>query len=577
MSTRLLSYLACCLLAVTSALAFEPLDRFKPKEPKPLTKDQEENPENKPSASVTKNSQPGNAQVNLKLRGLIFIGSKPQIRSSGVKAMEGVVVEGVPMLDNSGFTQRIQKFLGQPISMDLVNAIAAETTQYYKEHDHPVVSVVAPPQDVTNGVMQLLVNEARLGEVHVAGNRWFKSSLFHTHLKPGGPIVMSQLEADTAFYGRNPFRTVTAEMAPGKYSGETDVMLHVQDKFPLRVFSGYNNEGVKSTGENQFFFGFNYGNLFGLGQELSYQFTASSDFDQLLSHSATWTVPLPWHDLFQITGTYSESRPKAEDNAPELRGTTWEIGPRYIITLPQTSRFSQELKLGYDFKYTDNNLQFGGTQVFDTPIDISQFSLSYSANLKDNWGATGFNATAYWSPGGMGSNNDNDAFEAARQDSKANYFYAVFGLDRVTKLPLGLTWSLTAKGQLSNGNLQATEQFLLGGESTVRGYPELIAAGDQGILVRNEIFSPSFSLGRLVGIKHRNDQLQFLIFHDYGLASIYQPLPGEDKNTQLQSAGIGARWQVRQNLSAYFDYGWQIDDLGLKDKSRAHFGVTASF
>jgi hemolysin activation/secretion protein len=333
---------------------------------------------------------------------------------------------------------------------------------------------------------------------------------------------------------------------------------------------------VKSTGENQFFVGFNYGNLFGLGQELSYQFTASSDFDQLLSHSATWTVPLPWHDIFQITGVYSDSRPKAEDNAPQLKGTTWEIGPRYIITLPQTVRFTQELKLGYDFKYTDNNLQFGGAQVFDTPIDISEFSIAYSANLKDAWGATGFYATAYWSPGGMGSHNNDESFEAARQDSKANYFYAVFGLDRVTKLPLGLSWSLSAKGQLANGNLQATEQFLLGGESTVRGYPELIAAGDQGILVRNEIYSPAFSLSKLAGFKSAYDQFQLLIFYDYGLTAIHDPLPGEEKSTQLSSFGVGARWQVRQNLSAYFDYGWQIDHID-SDHSRAHVGVTASF
>jgi len=559
-------------IAATCVSAIEPLDRFKPKEPTPLTKDQQENP----SASVTKAPQSNNAQVMLKLRGLIFVGNKLQVRANGIRAMDGVAVEGVPMLDTPGFTQRAQKFVGQPVNMDLINAIAAETAKFYREHDHPVVSVIAPPQDVTNGVVQLLVTEAKLGEVRVAGNRWFKSRLFHTRLKSGGPIIMSQLEADTAFYGRNPFRSVTAEMSPGKNSGETDLTLRVQDKFPLRVFAGYNNEGVKSTGEDQFFFGFNYGNLFGLGQELSYQFTASSDFDQLLSHSATWTVPLPWHDIFQVSATYSNSRPKAEDNAPQLKGATWEISPRYIITLPQTAWFSQELKLGYDFKYTDNNLQFGGEQVFDTPIDISQFSIAYHANLKDNWGATGFSTAAYWSPGGMGSNNNDDAFKAARQDSKANYFYATFGLDRMTKLPFGLSWSLTAKGQLSNGNLQATEQFLLGGEGTVRGYPELIAAGDEGILVRNEIYSPSFSLSKLVGLKQAHDQFQFLIFYDYGLTAVYDPLPGEDKTTQLSSFGVGARWQIRQNLSAYFDYGWQIDHLD-SDHSRAHVGVTASF
>ena len=562
------------LLLTAPLLALEPLDRFKPKEPTPLPKEQEAKSDKPTKPTAT--PPPSNAQVTLKLRGLIFIGSKVQLRTSGVKAMDGVSVEGVPMLNTSAFTQRIQQFLGQQVDLDLVNAVAAETAKFYKEHDHPVVSVVAPEQDVTNGVVQFLVTEAKVGEVRVAGNKHFKSSLFTTHTKPGDPIIMSELEADTAFYGRNPFRSVTAEMAPGQNSGETDITLRVQDKFPLRVFAGYNNQGVKSTGENEVFFGANYGNLFGLGQELSYQFTADTSFEQLLSHSATWTAPLPWHHIFQTTFTYSTSQPKSDDGAPQLKGKTWEISPRYIIPLPGSKNFTHELTIGYDFKYTDNNLQFGGEQVFDTPVDISEFSLAYNANLKDKWGATGFHVTAFWSPGGMGNHNNDDAFHAARQDSSADYFYAVMGMDRVTKLPLGCTWSLSVKGQLSNGNLQATEQFLLGGQNTVRGYPELVAAGDQGILVRNEIYSPGFSLAKLIGIKQGGDQLQFLVFYDYGLASIKHPLVGEDKSTQLSSYGVGVRWQIRQNLSAYFDYGWEINRIG-NDHSRATVGVTASF
>ena len=558
---------------VPLVVAQEKLDRFLPKQPTPLAKQEASTTEVKSSAA----RKPGDAQVNLKLRGLIFIGSKPQLRTGGVKAVDGVSVEGVPMLNSSAFTQRIQKFIGQPVSLDLINAIAADTAKFYKEHDHPVVSVIAPQQDVTNGVVQLLVSEAKLGEVRITGNHWFKSSLFKTRLKPGDPIVMSRLEADTAFYGRNPFRSVTAELAPGKNSGETDITLRVQDKFPLRAFVGYDNSGVRSTGENRFFTGFNYGNLFSLGDELSYQFSASDDFKQLLAHSATWTVPLPWHDIFQLSGVYSESNPKTLETGPQLKGTSWQVGAHYIITLAPIKKFTHELTIGYDFKFTDNNLQFGGEQVFDTPVDISQFSIAYSAALPDKIGRTSLSLAGFWSPGGMGSNNNDKAFEASRKGSKADYFYATMGLDRITKLPLGCTWALSAKGQLSNGNLQATEQFLLGGQSTVRGYDELVANGDQGILVRNEIYSPSVSIGKHVGLKQLNDQFQLLAFYDYGLTSVKEPLPGEDKRTQLSSYGVGARWQVRDNLSVHFDYGWQIDDIGQKDHSRAHIGVTASF
>lgn len=561
-------------LSATLAHAAEPLDRFAPKEPEPMAKKKEGKPEPKPSAAKAKR---GNEQAGIKLRGLVFVATKPQLRTGGVKAMDGVRIEGVPLIDRADFIQRMKNFIGQALSLDLVNAIALETARYFREHDHPVVSVVAPKQEITSGVVQFLVTEARLGTVRLTGNHHFRSDLFKVGLHPDDPILMNQLDADTSFYNRNPFRSVTAELSPGKHPGETDVTLDVKDKFPLRVFAGYDNSGVKSTGENKLFTGFNYGNVFGIGDEFSYQYSSSADFQQLLAHSASWTVPLPWHHIFQISGTYSESKPKTAAGAPQLNGTTWQLGAHYIIPLPPVHKFTHELNIGYDFKYTDNNLQFGGTQVFDTPIDISQFSIAYSAALPDKLGRTSLSIAGIWSPGGMGSNNNDAAFGMARSGSKANYFYATLALDRITRLPFGCSWSLNVKGQLASGNLQATEQFLLGGESTVRGYDELAAAGDQGILMRNEIYAPSFSAGRLVGCKKAQDQFQFLVFHDIGYTEVKHPLIGERKGTTLQSAGVGARWQIKDNLSAHFDYGWQIDDIGLKDKSRAHVGVTLSY
>lgn len=556
------------------AVAQEPLDRFKPQEPAPLAKEKKADSETEPTFSPRRGKVKGSTQ----LRGLIFVGDKSQVRTKGAKRQSGIDAAGVPMLDNPEFAKRMEKFLGQPITIDLVNAIGLEAATYFKEHDRPVVSVVPPRQDVTNGVVQLVVTEAHLGTVHVVGNRWFKTDLFRVNLRPGDEILMSQLDADTSFYERNPFRKVSAELSPGKESGSTDVTLRVEDKFPLRAYAGYDNSGVKDTGENRLFTGFNYGNLFGLGQELSYQFTTDVNFEHLFAHSATYTIPLPWHHILQFSGTYSESRPKL-DTGFDLHGTSWEVGGKYIIPLPEIGHYTQELSLGYDFKSTDNNLQFGGEQVFDTPVELSEFSLAYSSALPDRFGRTSLNVTGYWSPGGMSGLNTNEAFEVGRQGAKANYVYADLEIDRVTQLPFGLSWSLALKGQLASGNLQGIDQFLLGGESTVRGYPELIAAGDRGLLIRNEIYSPSFSIGRLLHSDKWKDEFQFLVFQDYGITAVAHPLPQEDRTTALASVGVGARWQVRDNLTFYADYGWQLLDTDLSNgtHSRLSIGATISF
>lgn len=521
---------------------------------------------------------PDDPTASLKARGIVFVSAIPQLRSGGIGAFDGVRIEGVAMLDNDAFRARIAPYLGKPVSMLLVQAISQETINYYTEQDRPVMRVTAPEQDVTSGVIQFLVTEGHVGGVQVEGNRWFKSNLFTTRLQAGDPILKSRLDADVAWLNRNPFRRVNAELAPGKEGGTTDITLRVQDKLPLRVYAGYEDSGVESTGENRVFGGFNWGNVFGLGHQMGYQFTTSTEgVDVLQAHSLNYSIALPWRHELSFLGTYALSNPQIGDDF-DLEGETWQISARYLIPLPSIKKYDHELTLGYDFKSSNNNLQFGGLEVFDTPVEISQFSLAYSGSLPDKLGKTTLSAAGFWSPGDMSTHNDDESFDAARTGSESDYFYATLGLDRITRLPLGLTWSLSAKGQIANGNLQATEQFLLGGYATVRGYDELIASGDSGLLVRNEIYAPPFSIGKLVGTPKLNDRLQFLAFHDYGYAEVSDTLVGEEGSRSLQSAGLGLRWQIRENVSFRFEYGWQIEDLGYGEQGgRAHMGVMVSF
>lgn len=560
------------LLAAASAPAQQLLDRFKPREPAPQAAPEEPS---SPSG-VTTGPVKSDAGDGPPLQALVFLGNASQIKPDGVTPTAKVEIRDVPILAGDDFPKRMEAFLGQPLSLDLINAMANETARYFAEHDHPIVSVVAPEQDVTEGVIQFVVTEARIGEVRVEGNKHFDSDLFTTRLKPGEWVVMSTLDADTAFYGRNPFHSVTAELSPGAESGETDITLRVQDQFPLRVYAGYEDSGVPSTGEDRLYAGFNWGNVLGLDHQLSYQYTTDTEFDRLRAHSATYTIPLPWKHLLTISGTYAQSDPDL-GAAFDMSGETWEVSARYTIPLRKIGRLNHEANIGYDFKSTDNNLQFGGLEVFDNAVEISQFSAGYSASLPDKLGRTSMALRGVYSPGGMSSHNDDEAFDAARIGSDSEYWYGTLGIDRVTRLPFDFTWAASANGQIADGNLQSTEQFLLGGYATVRGYDELSASGDSGFFIRNEIYTPALPLLRTAGIDRFTDRIQLLAFHDIGTASVADPLEGEDDNLQLQSFGVGLRWQFEKNVSLRFDYGWQINDIGLSDDSRAHLGVTVSY
>ncbi|MBP6785000.1 MAG: ShlB/FhaC/HecB family hemolysin secretion/activation protein [Verrucomicrobiales bacterium] len=552
------------------------LDRFKPRElPSPLTTaTPDESPDAADETSPTAN--PAEEATGISLRGIVLLNSPDGFNPDGGPSVDGVVSDALPLVNNDKFRASLTPFIGRPLTFSMVQSIAFDIARWYNDHDLPVVSVIAPEQDITNGVVHFVVTEAHLGKVEIVGNRWFKSELFTPRIEPGDPIILSTLEADAAFLSRNPFHSVMMSMEPGADTGETDVSLIVNDKFPFRVFAGYEDSGVQSTGEHRLYGGFNWGNVGGLDHQLNYQYLTDTDFERVMAHSAVYTVPLPWRHLLTFTGTYAESEPVL-GGLFDLSGESWQLGSRYIIPLRKLGKIKHEVAIGYDFKFTNNNLLFGGVQVFDTPVEVSQFSLGYLASLPDRWGSTTFSANGFWSPGGMGSHNNDVDFNAARVGSDSDYVYATLGLDRITRLPFDFTLATSANGQLSAGNLQATEQFLLGGYSTVRGYDELVATGDRGFLLRNEIYTRAISLLQLAGLKSVNDQLQFLAFYDFGVAELADPLPGEGKNIELQSAGLGLRWQIATNASIRFDYGWQLEDIGLPDSSRAHVGVTVSY
>ena len=122
-----------------------------------------------------------------------------------------------------------------------------------------------------------------------------------------GPATKSaadELTSDLNWINRNPFLQSNILMAPGGAPGTTDLMLRTQDRFPLRVYAGFENSGNQFTGDERILTGFNYGNLFGLGQQLSYQFTSGEDVNKFtrtfrhLRHPAA--VETPAHFLRQL-------------------------------------------------------------------------------------------------------------------------------------------------------------------------------------------------------------------------------------------------------------------------------------
>ncbi|NUN93766.1 MAG: ShlB/FhaC/HecB family hemolysin secretion/activation protein [Verrucomicrobiae bacterium] len=550
-------------------------DRLKPKEPEAKPGGVAE-----PSEKSVPLSSDAEKPLVAALRGIIFVASPTEVIKGGAPPFEGIRAGKLPLIEKDSFQQAMRPYLGRPVSRATLNAMVREVIRHYRRCDRPVVDVIVPEQDITNGVVQFVVIEGRVGAVRVEENRWFSSKRIaeQVRLRPGDPISQRALEGDVDWLNANPFRTVDAVFTPGQERGRTDVVIKAKDRFPARFYTGYEDTGNDLTGDERWLAGFNWGDAFGLDQQLNYQFTTASDFKKLVGHSGSWIIPLPWRHRLTFFGSRADTR---GDVAPPLNieGFSWQASARYAAPLPAPGWLKHELSAGFDFKQSNNNLEFGGAQVFGTTTDVDQFVFDYTATARDAYGTTSLSGQFVYSPGGWTSRNDDRHFALARNNALAEYRYGKVGIERVTRLPWDFSWMAKGSLQVAHRNLLASEQIGVGGSGSVRGYDEREANGDEGYLVSTEIRTPPVSLGALVGLEKAVDQLQFLGFFDYGVAENRILLPGEDPHVQLAGTGPGLRYTISPWLSVRFDYGWQLYDTGLNPRynSRGHLGVIIAY
>jgi hemolysin activation/secretion protein len=515
------------------------------------------------------------------LKGVVLLADPKEVRPLGVSSPNTVVPGRVTLARRADFNNVIEPFLGKPVTMKSLAELTRGIVGFYRDHDRPVVNVYVPQQSITTGFVQVVVLESRLERVDATGEHWFsKKWLLHeVTLRPDEPISAREMRENLAWINRNPFLQSDFLLAPGDVPGTTDLLLRTQDRFPLRVYAGYENSGNQYTGEDRVLAGFNYGNLFGVGQQFSYQFTTSPDYNQFYAHAATYVIPLPWRHVLTFFGDYSSTHADLGSGL-DSGGVNWQISGRYEIPLPSTAQFTESMNAGFDFKRSNNTLAFNVVSLFSTDTDVDQFVAGYQGNYVDGWGNTSFSANGYLSPGGLTTDNHDAQFVTQRAGARANYIYGQVALNRVTRLPMDFTWSVRGLLQESTGNLLPSEELGLGGYETVRGYDEREANGDNGFLLSTEVATPPVSIAQLFHNDDIKDQLQFFGFVDYGGTSLHQVTDSDSNpDTNLLGVGPGLRYVITPYLSLRFDYGFQLINTGFGTgkHGRGDIGVLVSY
>ncbi len=484
---------------------------------------------------------------------------------------------------NASFRAILQKYVGRPLSYQLIGQIEADITQFYRDHGRSLVQVTVPPQEVTSGVLQVNVNTFVLEETAVqgvvGGAQGYVAS--QIRVKPGQEVNTSTLLEDVNWLNLNPFRHVSVVFEPGKAADSTRLTLQVQNGRPWSAYAGASNSGTNDTGIGRIFTGFNMSALPWQDHQLSYQFNGApggiakgdlwdTHHDKgYLSHALSYFVPITTNGGFRMKATLGASHissysvpggpftsstttngATAELSFPLPRMTgDWTLLPEVFLGLATNSYDRTQYVFGFSFDHEKTDLQH------------VQLGLRSSLNGKLFGKTTRGNFEVSVSAGQQVTN-------AAPQ---THYSYFKASVAQEVMIDKDRSVALRFGGQYSPDNLHPLEQLSLGGEGTVRGYPSNAVPSQSAASFSVEYRAAPYS----VPVGKATGQFRPHVFADVGFA---------DKTTistvsHLASVGLGGEFSVGENFVAKIDVAQTLVAAGSTDKGTVSVAlqVTARF
>ena len=446
---------------------------------------------------------------------------------------------------------------GREVTLAEVQALVDRINALYRERGVPTAQAVLPAQDVTDGAVTVKLVEGRVGQILLEGNDSTSGDFIRARLgqSPGELADVSELERRMLRFNRSQDVQLRAELKPGARFGETDYAVAVKEpsKHEMRLFSdtsGSPATGVYRVGafyQNRSLLGFRDAlgvTLVGAegheGRALSYAFPIGSLGTRL---TLSW-----FNDRTEIVrGPFAPLNIRGES-------TAWTALVRHPLLLG--ANYQLDLTGGAKTRKTESWIS--GRQFQSTDID------DLSLGVDGQW----WEKDRIWNASLVYSNGKAKAISDIVSES-----FAVWRGQVRRAQDLGSGWSLQNAFTFQysrNENLTSSEQFLIGGDSSVRGYQTALFSGDKGLTASVELHHP---LPQPPVAPVRTTGFAFI---DYGATQPFRPVGSTRGTDTLASYGWGVSASISERVQARLTLGLPLRDRVQEPRSYyVHFQLVA--
>jgi hemolysin activation/secretion protein len=484
-------------------------------------------------------------------------------------------ISGNTRIDTATLHALIATAEGQRITLPQLAALTARITDYYHAHGYPLARAIVPAQTMHEGVVRIEVIEAHYGKVSVDNQSRVSTGLLEAalgDLKSGTVVSQALLDRSLLLLSDIPGLAVNATLRPGTAVGSSD--LQVDTSTPQLITGSVmaDDGGDRYSGRARLGATVNLLDPLHHGDVLELTALSSGSgmnygrlsYDTLLDGEGT-RLGAGYSGLhYRLSGRLSDL--DAYGDAQDA--SVWVKQP-----LIRGRALDLNAQIQYDHLQLNDDI---GASDLKTRRHLDNVAASLSGDVRDGlltgavniWGAS-------WIYGHVGFDNDAaqaaDATGAATQGDFSKWNLTV---GRLQSIGLHDVVYLEASGQWANGNLDPSQQMILGGPSSVRAYDVSALSADTGYQLTAELRHtfPEFWHG----------QWQTIGFIDAAHVSVDRTIfaPGPN-SASLTGVGVGLNWagpdQWTAGITLATPIGARPELVGDTPSTRVWAQVTKGF
>lgn len=450
-------------------------------------------------------------------------------------------------------------YLNHPITLAQLYEAADKVADFYAKHGYTLASVNVPAQKIKDGTVRLEVIEGRIGKIGFEGRHWYREDIlreFAYRTKPRDVYKNGPLEQDLQALNGLPGLAARAVIQPGGDYGSSDVTVKLQEE-PIDGYVVLDNYGRKDTGEYRVSASVTVNNPGRIGDQLTVLGTHATD-NRLNYAYFDYNVPVNFHGT-RLDVNYGHAYFDAAPFNIPGKNNNFQFG----LVQPLLRSNTDTVTVSGGLLHTDGNANLAGQIVSDTNINLLNLSAAWSHGWADT-AVTQYNLDLHTNFSRARSSS------AFGKDTNRERLRLEVQMQHLQPLPAHLQVLALVDAQWSPDPLADTEQFSVGGPTSVRGFPTSEARGDRGFYGQLTLRRP-FDIGKVALIPR--------VYVDTGLVDSKNFAPAPDSSNSLTSAGVGADL-VYRSFALKVDWAYPLDSTPVsdgRDDGRVYASLTAGF